>query len=151
MFTLQLSHPPTSPSLLISVYFIVLSERPPALTLAPLLENFSCPGMVWRQRSRGWAPRRAWAGVSSQVLKVPMLSPCPQWRYLSAWVPSARSGPAGHSLTLQCHFCLSTKEKKKAAVKQSNSPHTLLCPEPMAPLPSLSSSFVREGLLQLWG
>lgn len=86
MFTPQLSHPPTSPSLLISIYFIVLSERPPALTLAPLLENISCPGMVWKQRSRGRAPRRAWAGVeganavtlSSVEVPVCMGSLCPQ-------------------------------------------------------------------------
>lgn len=144
MFTLRLSRPPTSPSLLISICFIVLPERPPALTLAPLLENISCPG--WPGSSAAEAEHH---GGHGQALKVPVLSPCPQWRYLSAWVPSARSGPSGHSLTLHCHFCLCTKEKKKAAAKQSNSPHTLLCTEPMAPLPSLSSSFVREGLLQL--
>lgn len=55
--------------------FYRLPERPLALTPAQLLEDTCCPGMVWKPGSRGWAPRLAQAGVSSQAVKVPWCHP----------------------------------------------------------------------------
>lgn len=120
MFTLQLSHPDTCPSLCTSIYFIGLSDRPPALPSAALLEEverLSRGGLEAAQQRLSTV-----AGTGRHQLSAgggAWCRPHP-WRwYLPAWVPSGRSSPLGTA----SHFtATSASAPRRKSKQQGNSP-----------------------------